>query len=56
MNLVKTCYILVKPAGRKEAILKARQEKKRLTLEHRKKYNLEGRKDGSNQHQGANSN
>ena len=30
-------------AGRKEEILKRRQEKKRLTLEHRKKYNLEGR-------------
>ena len=31
-------------AGRKEAILKARQEKKRLTMERRKRYNLEGRK------------
>jgi transposase InsO family protein len=30
-------------AGRKEEILKARQEKKQLTLERRKKYNLEGR-------------
>jgi len=30
-------------AGRKEEILKRRQEKKRLTLERRKKYNLEGR-------------
>lgn len=29
-------------AGRKEEILKRRQEKKRLTLERRKKYNLEG--------------
>jgi len=28
--------------GRKEEILKVRQEKKRLTLERRKKYNLEG--------------
>ena len=28
-------------AGRKEVILKKRQEKKRLTLERRKKYNLE---------------
>ena len=31
-------------AGRKEAILKARQGKKRLTMERRKRYNLEGRK------------
>jgi len=30
-------------AGRKEEILKRRQEKKQLTLERRKKYNLEGR-------------
>jgi len=30
-------------SGRKEEILKARQEKKRLTLERRKKYNLECR-------------
>ena len=30
-------------AGRKEEILKRRQEKKRLTLERRKKYNLEGK-------------
>lgn len=30
-------------SGRKEEILKIRQEKKRLTLERRKKYNLEGR-------------
>ena len=30
-------------AGRKEAILKKRAEKKRLTIEHRKKYNLEGK-------------
>jgi transposase InsO family protein len=30
-------------AGRKEEILKARQEKKQLTLERRKKYNLGGR-------------
>jgi putative transposase len=30
-------------AGRKENILKKRQEKKQLTLECRKKYNLEGR-------------
>ena len=30
-------------AGRKEAILQKRQEVKRLTLERRKRYNLEGR-------------
>ena len=30
-------------AGRKEEILQRRKEKKRLTLERRKKYNLEGR-------------
>ena len=30
-------------AGGKEEILKRRSEKKRLTLERRKKYNLEGR-------------
>lgn len=30
-------------AGRKEEILKKRQEKKQLTLERRKKYNLEGK-------------
>jgi hypothetical protein len=31
-------------AGQKEAILQKRQEKKRLTIERRKKYNLEGKK------------
>jgi transposase InsO family protein len=41
-------------AGRKEAILKARQEKKRLTMEHRKRYNLEGGKNGPSQYQSAN--
>lgn len=35
-------------AGRKEEILKKRQEKKRLTLERRKKYNLEGRNTNQN--------
>ena len=30
-------------AGRKEAILQKRKEVKRLTLERRKRYNLEGR-------------
>jgi len=35
-------------AGRKEVILQKRQEKKRLTLERRKKYNLEGRNANQN--------
>jgi transposase InsO family protein len=47
-------------AGRKEEILKRRAEKKRLTLERRKKYDLEGRKINQNnnpaQHQAANLN
>ena len=46
-------------AGRKEAILQRRKEKKRLTLELRKQYNLYGRgvnpADNSDQHQRANS-
>ena len=44
-------------AGRKEEILKRRSEKKRLTMERRKKYNLEGRNINQNidpeQHQVA---
>ncbi|MFH2068186.1 MAG: DDE-type integrase/transposase/recombinase [Candidatus Omnitrophota bacterium] len=35
-------------AGRKEVVLQKRQEKKRLTLERRKKYNLEGRNANQN--------
>ena len=35
-------------AGRKEEILKRRLEKKRLTLERRKKYNLEGNANKNN--------
>ena len=45
--------------GRKEGILKRRAEKKRLTLERRKKYNLEGnanKNNGSDQYQVANLN
>ena len=30
-------------AGRKEIVLKAREEKKRLTMARRKRYNLEGK-------------
>lgn len=44
-------------AGRKEAILKARQEKKRLTIERRKAYNLglkAKQNNDPNQHQSAN--
>jgi len=41
-------------AGRKEAILNARREKKRLTMERRKRYNLEGGNNGPNRYQGAN--
>jgi len=46
-------------AGRKEEILKKRQEKKRLTLERRKQYNLSrniNQNNGPKQHQSANSN
>jgi len=47
-------------ADRKEEILQKRKEKKRLTLERRKKYNLEGKNINQNndpdQHQAANSN
>ena len=47
-------------AGRKEEILKRRAEKKRLTIERRKKYNLEGKdinqNTGPDQHQAANLN
>lgn len=42
-------------AGRKEAILQKRQEKKRLTLERRKKYNLEGRQSDPDQAKSTNS-
>jgi len=40
--------------ARKEAILKARQEKKRLTMGRRKRYNLEDGNNDPNQHQSAN--
>jgi hypothetical protein len=46
-------------AGRKEEILKRRAEKKRLTLERRKKYNLKGnanKNNGPDQYQVANLN
>ena len=47
-------------AGRKEEILKRRSEKKRLTIERRKKYNLEDKdinqNKGPDQHQAANLN
>ncbi len=47
-------------AGRKEEILKRRLEKKRLTMERRKKYNLEGKNinqnTAQNQYQAANLN
>jgi hypothetical protein len=47
-------------AGRKEDILQRRKEKKRLTIERRKKYNLEGKNINQNiapeQHQVANLN
>ncbi|MCM8797245.1 MAG: DDE-type integrase/transposase/recombinase [Candidatus Omnitrophica bacterium] len=39
-------------AGRKEEILETRQEKKRLTIERRKKYNLEGRNTNQNNDSG----
>lgn len=46
-------------AGRKEVILKRRQEKKQLTLERRKQYNLKGKNINQNndpdQHKSANS-
>jgi transposase InsO family protein len=45
-------------AGKKEVILQKRQDKKRLTLERRKQYNLEGKNinqnNGPGQHQTAN--
>lgn len=43
-------------AGRKEEVLKKRQEKKRLTLENRKRYNLNQQHNHPNQEQTANSN
>jgi transposase InsO family protein len=43
-------------AGRKEEILKRRQEKKRLTLENRKRYNLNQQNNHPDQEQTANSN
>lgn len=43
-------------AGRREEILKKRQEKKRLTLENRKRYNLNQQNNHPNQEQSANSN
>ena len=42
-------------AGRKEEILQRRKEKKRLTLERRKQYNLNPNNQSSDQHQIANS-
>ena len=42
-------------AGQKEVILQKRREKKRLTIERRKKYNLEGRKSDPGQVRSANS-
>jgi len=42
-------------AGRKEAILKRRKEKKRLTLERRKQYNLNMKNKGPDHHGVANS-
>jgi putative transposase len=42
-------------AGRKEVVLQRRQEKKRLTLERRKQYNLNTQNEHSDQHQNANS-
>jgi putative transposase len=41
-------------AGRKEAVLQRRKEKKRLTLERRKQYNLNMKNEHPDQHQGAN--
>ena len=42
-------------AGRKEVVLQHRQEKKRLTLERRKQYNLNTKNEHLDQHQSANS-
>ena len=42
-------------AGRKEAILQRRKEKKRLTLERRKQYNLNMKNKGPDHHGVANS-
>ncbi len=45
-------------AGRKEAILRKRKEKKQLTMQRRKKYNFYGNgtnNDGSDQYQSENS-
>jgi putative transposase len=42
-------------AGQKEVILQKRKKKKRLTLERRKKYNLEGKKSDPDQAKSANS-
>ena len=41
-------------AGRKEVVLQQRQEKKRLTLERRRQYNLNTKKEHPDQHQDAN--
>jgi len=41
-------------AGRKEVVLQRRQEKKRLTLERRRQYNLNTKKEHPDQHQDAN--
>jgi transposase InsO family protein len=41
-------------AGRKEVVLQRRQEKKRLTLERRKQYNLNTKDEHPDQHQDAN--
>ena len=41
-------------AGRKEVVLQRRKEKKRLTLERRKHYNLNTKNEDSDQPQGAN--
>ena len=41
--------------GRKEAILKQRKEKKQLTLERRKKYNLNTKNEDPNHHEFENS-
>jgi putative transposase len=40
-------------AGRKEVVLQRRQEKKRLTLERRRQYNLNTKKEHPDQHQDA---
>jgi len=42
-------------AGRKEVVLQRRQEKKQLTLERRKHYNLNTKNEHLDQHQSANS-